>query len=135
MNNLHPLGKLLISIMYIFLVTSVGKYDVVTIILMSVYVIFTFIIGELSVKEGIYRMRLILPLVMFVGVFNPFFDKSSVPVAGFAVRGGIVSMVTLVIKGLYTVFAVYALVATTSIDDICYALRSIMVPKIIVIVI
>ena len=135
MNDLHPLGKLLISIMYIFLVTSVGKYDWVTLILMSVYVIFTFIIGELSVKEGIYRMRLILPLVMFVGVFNPFFDKSSVPVAGFAVRGGIVSMVTLVIKGLYTVFAVYALVATTSIDDICYALRSIKVPKIIVIVI
>lgn len=135
MNDLHPLGKLLISIMYIFLVTSVGKYDLVTLILMSVYVIFTFIIGELSVKEGIYRMRLILPLVMFVGVFNPFFDKSSVPVAGFAVRGGIVSMVTLVIKGLYTVFAVYALVATTSIDDICYALRSIKVPKIIVIVI
>ena len=135
MNDLHPLGKLLISIMYIFLVTSVGKYDVVTLILMSVYVIFTFIIGELSVKEGIYRMRLILPLVMFVGVFNPFLDKSSVPVAGFAVRGGIVSMVTLVIKGLYTVFAVYALVATTSIDDICYALRSIKVPKIIVIVI
>ena len=135
MNNIHPLGKLLISIMYIFLVTSVGKYDVVTLIPMSVYVIFTFIIGELSVKEGIYRMRLILPLVMFVGVFNPFFDKSSVPVAGFAVRGGIVSMLTLVIKGLYTVFAVYALVATTSIDDICYALRSIKVPKIIVIVI
>ena len=50
MNNLHPLGKLLISIMYIFLVTSVGKYDVATLILMSVYVIFTFIIGELAVK-------------------------------------------------------------------------------------
>ena len=135
MNNLHPLGKLLISVIYIFLVTSVGKYDVVTLILMSVYVIFAFIIGEFSVKEGIYRMRLILPLVMFVGVFNPFFDKSSVMVAGFAVRGGIVSMLTLVIKGLYTVFAVYALIATTSIDDICYALRSIRVPKIIVIVI
>ncbi|MBR4670206.1 MAG: cobalt ECF transporter T component CbiQ [Butyrivibrio sp.] len=135
MNNLHPLGKLLISVIYIFLVTSIDKYDIVTLILMSVYVIFTFIIGELSVKEGIYRMRLILPLVLFVGIFNPFFDKSSVPVAGFAVRGGIVSMLTLVIKGLYTVFAVYALIATTSIDDICYALRSIRVPKIIVIVI
>ena len=135
MNNLHPLGKLLISVIYIFLVTSIDKYDIVTLILMSVYVIFTFIIGELSVKEGIYRMRLILPLVLFVGIFNPFFDKSSVMVAGFAVRGGIVSMLTLVIKGLYTVFAVYALIATTSIDDICYALRSIKVPKIIVIVI
>ena len=83
MNNLHPLGKLLISVIYIFLVTSIDKYDIVTLILMSVYVIFTFIIGELSVKEGIYRMRLILPLVLFVGIFNPFFDKSSVMVAGF----------------------------------------------------
>ena len=73
MNNLHPLGKLLISVLYIFLVTSVGKYDVTTLILMSLYIIFTFIMGELSVKEGIYRMRLILPLVLFVGVFNPFF--------------------------------------------------------------
>jgi len=135
MNNLHPMGKLLISVIYIFLVTSIGKYDVVTLILMSVYLIFTFIIGELSVKEGIYRMRLILPLVLFVGIFNPFFDKSSVMIAGFAVRGGIVSMATLIIKGIYTVFAVYALIATTSIDDVCYALRSIKVPRIIVIVI
>ena len=135
MNNLHPLGKLLISVLYIFLVTSVGKYDVTTLILMSLYIIFTFIMGELSVKEGIYRMRLILPLVLFVGVFNPFFDKTEVMIAGFAVRGGVVSMVTLIIKGLYTVFAVYALIATTSIDDICYALRSLHIPKIIVIVI
>ena len=50
MNNLHPLGKLLISVIYIFLVTSIDKYDIVTLILMSVYVIFTFIIGDLSVK-------------------------------------------------------------------------------------
>ena len=102
---------------------------------MSLYIIFTFIMGELSVKEGIYRMRLILPLVLFVGVFNPFFDKTEVMIAGFVVRGGVVSMVTLIIKGLYTVFAVYALIATTSIDDICYALRSLHIPKIIVIVI
>ncbi|SFU53370.1 cobalt ECF transporter T component CbiQ [Butyrivibrio sp. INlla21] len=135
MNNLHPLGKLLISVIYIFLVTSVGKYDIVPLILLSVYIIFTFIIGELSFKDGIYRMRLILPLVLFVGIFNPFLDKTTVMIAGYSVSGGMVSMLTLMIKGLYTVLAVYALIATTSIDDICYALRTVKVPKIIVIVI
>ena len=133
MNSLHPLGKLLISVIYIFLVTSLGKYDIVPLILMSVYIIFSFIIGELSFREGIYRMRLILPLLIFVGIFNPFLDKNIVMVAG--VRGGIISMLTLVVKGLYTVLAVYALIATTTIEDICYALRMIKIPKIIVIVI
>ncbi|RKM58280.1 cobalt ECF transporter T component CbiQ [Butyrivibrio sp. X503] len=135
MNNLHPLGKLLISVIYIFLVTSVGKYEIVPLILLSVYIIFTYIIGELSFREGIYRMRLILPLVLFVGIFNPFLDKTTVMIAGYSVSGGMVSMLTLMIKGLYTVLAVYVLIATTSIDDICYALRTVKVPKIIVIVI
>ena len=135
MNSLHPLGKLLISIIYISCVTSLGKYDIVHLILMSVYVIFTFAIGELSFKEGIYRMRLILPLLVFVGIFNPFLDKNIVMIAGYEVRGGIVSMLTLVVKGVYTVLAVYALIATTTIDDICYALRAVKIPKIIVIVI
>ena len=135
MNDLHPLGKLLISVIYISFVTSIDKYSVVPLILMSLYIIFTFIIGDLSFKEGLYRMRLVLPLVVFVGVFNPFLDKSTVMIGDFAVRGGLVSMITLFIKGLYTVLAVYALIATTSIDDICYALRTIHIPKTIVIVI
>ncbi len=135
MNDLHPLGKLLISVIYISFVTSIDKYSVVPLILMSLYIIFTFIIGDLSFKEGLYRMRLVLPLVLFVGVFNPFLDKITVMIGDFAVRGGLVSMITLFIKGLYTVLAVYALIATTSIDDICYALRTIHIPKTIVIVI
>ncbi len=44
-------------------------------------------------------------------------------------------MVTLMLKGLYSVLSAYILIATTSIDDICYALRILHVPKQIVIVI
>ena len=61
MNNLHPLGKLLISVAYIFFVTSVHKYDITRLILFATYLVFAYAIGELSVKEGLYRMRMILP--------------------------------------------------------------------------
>ncbi|WP_029231969.1 cobalt ECF transporter T component CbiQ [Butyrivibrio sp. VCB2006] len=135
MNDLHPLGKLLLSILYIFTVVSFDKYALVPLFVMSVYPIFGFIVGELSFKEGLYRMRLILPLVLFVGIFNPFFDKNIVMVAGMEVSGGIISMFTVMLKGFYSVLSVYILIATTSIDDICYALRAVHVPKIIVIVI
>ncbi len=136
MNELHPLGKLLISVLYIFFVASFDKYEIVPLILMSVYLVFEFLIGELSLKEGLYRMRLILPLVIFVGIFNPFFDREIVfKVGNIGVSGGVLSMITLIIKGLYSVLAAYVLIATTSIDDICYGLRCIKVPKVIVVVI
>ncbi len=143
MNRLHPLGKLLVCVFYIVMVASFHKYALAQLILMAVYPVFGFIAGELSLKEGLYRMRLILPLVIFVGIFNPMFDKtplyfiaaSAKNPNGIQVTGGMVSMLTLMLKGFYSVLAAYILIATTSIDEICYALRLLHVPKVVVIVI
>ena len=136
MNDLHPLGKLLISVLYIFTVVSFGKYEMAPLILMSAYPIFGFIVGELSIRTGLYRMRLILPLVIFVGILNPFYDKDIIFYVGkVGVSGGVISMLTLMLKGFYSVLAAYILIATTSIEKLCQALRIIHVPRIIVIVI
>lgn len=136
MNELHPLGKLLLSVLYIVMIASVHKYDISRLILLSVYPFVSFVLADLSIKEGIYRMRLILPLVVFVGVFNPFFDRQILfYIGGLGITGGVVSMVTLVIKGLCTVLSAYILIATTSIDDICYGMRCLHIPKTLVVVI
>ena len=136
MNDLHPLGKLLLSVLYIFIVVSFNKYALVPLIVMSVYPIFGFIVGELSFKEGIYRMRVILPLVLFVGIFNPFVDKQVIGHIGvLEITGGVLSMLTVMIKGFYSVLSVYILIATTSIDDICYALRMLRLTRVMVIVV
>ena len=136
MNDLHPLGKLLLSVLYIFTVVSFDKYSITPLLVMSVYPIFAFIAGELSFKEGLYRMRIILPLVLLVGIFNPFLDKTLYTIysisgdSSFAIRitGGMISMLTVMLKGFYSVLAAYILIATTSIDDICYALQTLHLP-------
>ncbi len=136
MNRLHPLGKLFLSVFSIFMVVSCGKYELTPLILMASYPLFCFIMGELSLIDGLYRMRLILPLVLFVGILNPFFDRQEITsIASFVITGGMLSMVTLMIKGIYAVLCAYILIATTSIEKICYALRCIHVPKIIVTVV
>ncbi len=148
MNHLHPLGKLLVCVIYIITVASFDKYDLQGLILMAVFPIFGFVVGELSLKDGIYRMRLILPLVVFVGIFNPFFDKEVLMVigqktdpvtgmltGGIPVTGGIISMITLMLKGVLSVLSAYILIAITSIEEICYALRKLHVPRVVVIVI
>lgn len=143
MNRLHPLGKLLVCVFYIVIVASFHKYAISQLILMAVFPVFGFIAGELSFKEGLYRMRLILPLVIFVGIFNPFFDRTPLFTLGstgaetsaIVITGGVVSMITLMLKGFYSVLSAYLLIATTSIDEICYALRLLHIPKVVVIVI
>ncbi len=136
MNELHPVGKLLLGVIYILTVVSFGKYELIPLIILFIFPIFGFIVGELSFKEGLYRMRLILPLILFVGILNPFFDREIVlRVGALSVSGGVISMITLMLKGFLTVLSAYILIATTSIDDICYAMRCLHIPKIIVIVI
>ena len=136
MNRLHPLGKLLISVIYVFCVASVQRYDLERLILFAVYPVFCYVVGELSIREGLHRMRVVLPLIVFAGIFNPFFDKEILLFIGAVpVSGGVISMICMMLKGLFAVLSVYVLIATTSIDDICYALRCLHIPKVIVTVI
>ena len=47
------------------------------------------------------------------------------------VSAGTVSMLTLMMKGVFCLMASFLLIATTSIEEICHALRQLHVPKIL----
>lgn len=133
MNKLHPLVKVALSIIYIAIVVSVDKYQLGRIIMMALYLIVAYNIANLSVKDALHRMRLILPLVLAVGIFNPIFDRSpGMTVGGIMITAGWISMLSLMLKGIYSVLAAYLLIATTSMEEICYALRMVHVPKVMV---
>jgi cobalt/nickel transport system permease protein len=146
-NNLHPLVKLLLTFLYIISVVSIGKYDLSKMLVFVIYPFIGFNLADLRFKDALYRMRLILPLVMVVGIFNPIFDReimlyiggtvmaSGEHAGGLAISAGVISMLTLMLKGIYAVLAAYILIATTSIEEICYAMRKLHMPQILVLVI
>ena len=131
-NEIHPLVKLVLTLGYIILVVSFQKYDVAGVAGMVVYPLAVFLLADLSFLDSLKRLKVVLPLVCFVGIFNPFFDKNYILVSGIRVSAGILSMITLVMKGIFSVLASYLLVATTSVDKICYALCLLHIPKAIV---
>ena len=146
-NNLHPLVKLLLTFLYIISVVSIGKYDLSKMLVFVIYPFIGFNLADLRFKDALYRMRLILPLVMVVGIFNPIFDREIMlyiggtvmaygeHAGGLAISAGVISMLTLMLKGVYAVLAAYILIATTSIEEICYAMRKLHMPQILVLVI
>lgn len=128
-NRLHPLIKFIITISYITAVVSFQKYDVIGLAGMVIYPIAGFILSELSFWNSVKRLRLVLPLICFLGILNPFFDKNYVLIAGMQINAGVLSMITLILKGVFSVLASYLLIATTSIDKLCCAFCMLHIPK------
>ena len=130
---LHPAAKLIATIAYILLTISFHKYDLTGLIPMILWPILLFQVSGIEVRTCFYKLRIVLPLVMAVGLFNPFFDKTILLRIGtLGISGGVISMVTLMLKGLLCLMASFLLMATTSIDKLCAALRKLFVPKILV---
>ena len=132
-NCLHPLVKLIVTFFYILATVSLPRYQISGVLLMIVYPAVLFIVGEIAFFDSVKRLRVVLPLVCLMGIFNPFFDRQPVAhVMGIVISSGMISMIVLMMKGILCVFASYLLIATTNIESICYALRMLHVPTAIV---
>lgn len=131
-HRLHPLSKLLVTVLYIVTVTSFPKYELSGLTVMVLYPVLLLQISEIPVSHCFYRLRFVLPLVCAVGLANPFLDRTVLLTLGrIPVTGGAVSMVTLMMKGTFSLLASFVLIAATPIDQLCAALRSIHVPGIL----
>ncbi len=132
-HGLHPAAKLMATVVYIVVTLSFNKYDLTGLLPMVLWPILLFQISGIEVKTCFYKLRIVLPLVMAVGLFNPFFDRDILLRIGTVeVSGGVISMITLMLKGVFSLMASFLLMATTPIDKLCAALRKLFVPKILV---
>ena len=132
-HRLNPLCKLLVTVFYIAAVVSFPKYDLSALVVMVLYPVLLFQAAGIPVGLCFHKLRIVLPLVCAVGLLNPFFDRAPLlMVGGVAVSGGVVSMVTLMLKGVFSMMASFLLIATTPIDALCAALRKLHVPGLLV---
>ena len=132
-HRLHPGAKLITTIAYIMITLSFGKYDLPGLVPMVLWPAMMFSLSGVKVRTCFYKLRIVLPLVMAVGLFNPFFDRQTMLTIGnIAISGGVISMITLMLKGVFSLMASFLLMATTKIDSLCAALRKLHVPAILV---
>ena len=124
-----PLAKLLVTIAYIAAVLSYGKYALSGVAVLALWPALLFQLSGVPAGACFRKLRFALPLVLAVGLFNPLFDRAPrLVVAGVAVSGGVISMLTLMLKGTLCLTASFLLMATTGIDRLCAALRKLHVP-------
>lgn len=133
LNRRPSLFKLLLTIWYILITVSFDKYDIFGLAAMGIYPLVFFIFYEIPFRQCLKRIRIVLPFLLAAGVVNPIWDRNIVGTLGsLPVSGGIISMVTLMLKGFFTVLAVYLLMVSTSIEKICGALYKLHMPAVMV---
>ncbi len=130
LHRLHPLWKLLLTLWYLALTASFPRYALSGLLGMSLYWIAGFSMADLSLREALARIRWILGALFLIGIANPLLDTT--PLAGLPVSGGMLSFASLFVKGLFAVLASYLLIATTTIEEICWAMRLLRIPKVLV---
>ena len=131
-HRLNPLCKLLVTVFYIVTVVSFPKYDLSGLVVMVLYPVVLFQAAGIPVSLCFHKLRFVLPLVCAVGLVSPFLDHTPlIPLGTVTISGGVVSMITLMLKGVFSLMASFLLIATTSIDTLCAALRMLHVPDIL----
>lgn len=132
-HRFSALSKLLVTVVYIITVMSFGKYDLSGLFMMIFYPYFMYQLARIPFSTCLYKMRYIIPLIAFVGIFNPFFDRQVLLTLGtLRISGGMISFFCLLLKGMLCLSASFLLVSTSKIDDLCAALRKIRIPSMLV---
>ena len=124
-HGLSPLAKLLVTVAYIIVTVSFSKYQLGGLLIMIVYPLVMFSVSGISIGTCLYKLRIVLPLVVFVGLFNPIFDKAPMfRIGGVVVSSGVVSMITLMLKGVFCLMASRGLKEAACPGHACYAAAS-----------
>ena len=133
LNKIHPLVKLIITVIYILFLTSINKYNLTITLAMSIYLIVVSIIGDLSIKNCIKRLKIVLFFLIIIGIANPILDRQVVTSIGIIpITTGMISALTLILKGIFAIISSYFLIITTGVENICYALKKLHIPNILI---
>ncbi len=123
---------LVVTLLYLICVLSVPIYQPQKLIWLAAYPIVASEIEGIGYGRIFLRSLWILPLVLFIGVFNPFIETEiAFRIGNVAINRGWLSFTSIIIRGLLSFQAVLILVGTTGFIDIFNSLRKIGCPALL----
>jgi cobalt/nickel transport system permease protein len=133
-HRIDPRVKVITTLLYIVIIVSFDKYEIFSIVPFILYPVIILSLGNLPVIIILKKMAFVSPLAIFMGIFNPFIDKTPVLEIGrMAISGGWLSFFSILLRFSLTVSATLILIAVTGFNQICRALEKLGIPQIFVI--
>jgi cobalt/nickel transport system permease protein len=132
-HRLHPQTKLLATLVFIVLVVSFNRYDVLGAVPYFIYPIIVMSLAELPAGLLHRRFLIALPFCAFAAVTNLILIRETAfAIGGVAFSWGFLSMLAILLRTYLCVMAVFILIATTPFTALMHELRRLHAPKILI---
>lgn len=129
-HRLDPRAKILVTIIFIVTVVSFGKYDLSALFPFFIFPAAMISVANLPAGYIIRKVLLLTPFILFIGIFNPLFDREVlVRIGSLGISGGWISCASIVIRTMLTLGAALILVGVTGFPAICGALERMGMPS------
>ncbi len=132
-HRLHPAAKLAVTAVYLLILASTGRYEIVSLFPFLLYPVLVTVMADLPAALLIKRLLLVEPLILGIGLLNPLFDRQAVLIGFWTISRGWLVFASLTLKGTLTIYAALLLAATTRLDDLALALRALRIPRLLVV--
>ncbi len=134
-SSLHALdarAKLLATLLFLVCVLSLPLNDLSGLILFLVYPIISCAMAGISYATVFKRSLIVLPFILFIGIFNPILDRQvAFYVNGVGITSGWISFISILIRGLVSVQAVFVLILTTGFYNLCRGMQRLGIPSLL----
>lgn len=131
-HDIHPLAKLLTTLVYLGVLSSFDNSAVSSLMPLWFYPIVILVLSDTPIMPILSRMLFVLPLILGIGILQPFFDHRSVMIGSLEFSMGWLVFLGLFIKSILILSVTLLLIATTGMDKLALALRLLKVPKLFV---
>jgi len=128
-HRIDPRAKIIATMVFLVVVASFGRYDVLALLPYLLFPVTLAAIGNLPFGYLARRLVVAAPFALFVGIWNPLFDRRAMMFAGHLVAGGWLSFASVAMRFLLTVAAVLVLVGSTGLSALGAALGRLGVPR------
>ncbi len=133
LRRVHPAIKLLATAIYLITVISFGVEQISGLIVFFFFPILLMTFGEIPLKPLMGRLLIALPFTVFAGLSNILVSREAVMIlGGVVITKGMIGFISILIKTILTVTAVLILIATTTINELLYAMLHFHIPSILV---
>jgi cobalt/nickel transport system permease protein len=123
-------GKVITTLLFVSLVVSYPKYEVVALLPYFIFPILLLTLSDTPFMYILKRVLIVAPFAIFIGIFNPLFDTGHVVISGgITLSSGWISFLSIMLKFVLTISAALILIATTSFPAVCQALNKLGIPS------
>jgi cobalt/nickel transport system permease protein len=130
-HRLDPRAKVLVTIAFVINVVSFGRYEISGLLPFFLYPAVMIGLGNLPLGYLLKKLLLVSPFVVFIGIFNPWFDRTILVQLGpLAISGGWLSFISILLRFILSAGAALLLIATTGFPAVCLAVNQLGAPRI-----